>query len=104
MGMIESFERLLANGQDNALLRFGLGNAYLQAGDPRRAVEHLRAAVQQDPAYSAAWKVLGKALTEAGQSEDASKAYETGIRVSESKGDIQAAREMKVFLKRLPQG
>ena len=32
MGMIENFERMLASGQDNALLRFSLGNAYLQAG------------------------------------------------------------------------
>ena len=104
MGMIEQFERILASGQDNALLRFGLGNAYLQAGDSQRAVKHLQAAVKHDPGYSAAWKALGKALTEAGQREDASKAYEAGIRIAEGKGDIQAAREMKVFLKRLCRG
>jgi Tfp pilus assembly protein PilF len=103
MGMIESFEQMLANGQDNALLRFGLGNAYLQAGNSRRAIEHLRAAVRHDPAYSAAWKILGKALTQADQIEDAVKAYEEGIRVAQGKGDIQAAKEMKVFLKRLRQ-
>jgi Tfp pilus assembly protein PilF len=104
MGMIEQFERLLASGQDSALLRFGLGSAYLQAGDPQRAVEHLRAAVTHDPGYSAAWKALGKALTAVGQLEDAGSAYAEGIRIAEGRGDIQAAREMKVFLKRLGQG
>jgi predicted Zn-dependent protease len=99
--MIEQFERMLASGQDNALLRFGLGNAYLKIGDPTRAVEHLRAALAQDSRYSAAWKALGKALTETGQIDEAITAYEEGIRVAKDKGDIQAAREMHVFLKRL---
>lgn len=101
MGVIEQLGAMLAKGQDNALLRFGLGNAYLKAGDPARAAEHLRAAVQHEPGYSAAWKALGKALAEAGQRDAASTAYEQGIRVAEGKGDVQAAKEMRVFLKRL---
>ena len=99
--MIEPLERLLAGGQDNALLRFGLGNAYLKAGNPAKAVEHLQAAVNFDPGYSAAWKLLGKALTEAGRTDAAIAAYKTGIQAAQGKGDIQAAKEMKVFLKRL---
>lgn len=101
MSRVERFEQLLAQGQDNALLRFGLGGAYLQAGDAGRAVEHLQQAVKHDPGYSAAWKLLGKALTEAGRLEDACAAYAEGVRVAEGKRDIQAAKEMKVFLKRL---
>lgn len=99
--MIEQLEALLAQGQDNALLRFGLGNGYLKAGAPASAVEHLRMAVRHDPHYSAAWKALGKALTEAGQPAEAVAAYEAGIRSAETKGDVQAAKEMRVFLKRL---
>ena len=101
MGMIDHLEKMLAGGQDNALLRFGLGNAYLKIGEPDIAVTHLRAAVNYDPGYSAAWKSLGKALTEAEQADEARAAYEKGIQVAEGKGDIQAAREMRVFLKRL---
>lgn len=97
----ESLEKLLAEGQDNARLRFGLGNAYLQAGNAERAVQHLRAAVGHDPTYSAAWKLLGKALTDSGQFEAAIAAYEEGIRMATTKGDVQAAKEMAVFLKRL---
>ena len=99
--MIEQFEQMLASGQDNALLRYSLGNAYFKQGDLVNALEHLRAAVQHDPGYSAAWKMLGKALTEAGDAEAASAAYQKGIKVAEAKGDMQAAKEMKVFLKRL---
>jgi Tfp pilus assembly protein PilF len=98
---IENLEKLLRSGQDNALLRFGLGSAYLQAGKAEQAASHLRRALEHDPRYSAAWKLLGKALAAAGQADEAIKAYEQGIKVAEARGDIQAAKEMRVFLKRL---
>jgi len=101
MGVIENLEALLAKGQDNALLRFGLANEYLKLGKPEIAVGHLRKAVTQDPKYSAAWKRLGKALAETGRTADAIEAYQEGIHVAEEKGDVQAAKEMRVFLKRL---
>lgn len=101
MGVIENLEALLARGQDNALVRYGLANEYLKLGKLEVAIGHLRRCVAHDPKYSAAWKRLGKALAETGRTDDAIAAYENGIRVAEEKGDIQAAREMKVFLKRL---
>jgi len=100
-GSIERFEALLASGKDNALLRFSLGSQYLAAGDAARAAEHLRAATGHDPQYSAAWKLLGKALAACGDRDGARAAYGRGIEVAEAKGDKQAAREMAVFLKRL---
>jgi Tfp pilus assembly protein PilF len=102
--MIARMEAMLAGGQDNALLRFGLGNAYLKTGNPAEAVPHLRAAVQHDPAYSAAWKLLGKALAEGGHPDEAAEAFEEGIRIAESNGDLQAVKEMGVFLNRLRKG
>lgn len=101
MANIDSLEAMLARGQGSALLRFSLGGEYLKAGQPDKAIEHLRQAVALDPKYSAAWKLLGKALAEAGRTDEAIKAYEDGIRAAETKGDTQAAKEMAVFLKRL---
>ena len=101
MGLIERFEAMLAAGTDNALLRFGLGNAYLGDGDPARAAAHLAAAVAHDPNYSAAWKLLGKALAADGRENEAVDAYRRGIQAAESRGDKQAAKEMTVFLRRL---
>ena len=101
MGVIENLEALLAKGQDNALLRFGLANEYLKLGKLELAIGHLRRCVAHDPKYSAAWKRLGKALAETGRPEEAIAAYMRGVEVAEEKGDIQAAKEMRVFLKRL---
>ncbi len=101
MSLIDSLEAMLARGQDSALLRYGLGGEYLKTGQPDKAIEHLRKAVVLDAKYSAAWKLLGKALADAGHTNEAIKAYEDGIRVAEEKGDKQAVKEMRVFLKRL---
>lgn len=101
MSLIDNLEAMLAAGQDNAMLRYTLGGAYLKRGDAERAASHLCQAVTLDPQYSAAWKLYGKALAEAGKTAAAIHVYETGIAVAEQKGDVQAAKEMKVFLKRL---
>lgn len=101
MNMTANLEALLARGQDNALLRYGLGAEYLKQARHAEAAAHLQIAVKHDPAYSAAWKLLGQALTGVGDVAAARAAYDAGIRVAEAKGDIQAAREMKVFRKRL---
>lgn len=101
MSIVDNFEKMLASGQDNALLRYSLGNEYLKLGDAAAAARHLQQAVVHDRTYSAAWKLLGKALTEQGDTVSAMQAYTTGIEVAEQKGDKQAAKEMQVFLRRL---
>lgn len=101
MSVIDRLEKLLEQGQDGPMLRFGLGDAYLNADDPGAAAAHLRRAVEQKPDYSAAWKLLGRALAENGRGAEAADAFREGIRVAEAKGDVQAAKEMRVFLKRL---
>jgi len=98
--MIANLESLLAGGRDDALIRFSLGNAYLGSGKAELAIPHLRAALAHDNNYSAAWKLLGKALEATGDPAQASHTYEEGIAIAEAKGDVQAAREMRVFLKR----
>ncbi len=95
------FEQMLASGRETALLRFSLGSEYLKRGDCALAAEHLRRAVELDPNYSAAWKLLGKALADAGQIERALLAYRQGIAVAEARGDKQAAKEMGVFARRI---
>jgi len=98
---IESLEKMIDGPRDGALLRFSLGNEYLKVAAPQLAANCFRAAVERDPHYSAAWKALGKALAEAGDTAGAVLAYGEGIAVAEAKGDIQAAKEMKVFARRL---
>ena len=101
MSQIEALTKLLEGGQDSPLLRFGLGSALFKEGRFAEAGEHLAAAVEQDPGYSAAWKLYAKSLAEAGRRDEAVQAYERGIEIATDKGDLQAAKEMQVFLRRL---
>jgi tetratricopeptide (TPR) repeat protein len=98
---LANFERMLAQGKDGALLRFSLGNEHLKAGHADAAIPHLRRAVELDPNYTAAWKLLGRALVDNQQPEEALEAYRAGIAVAERKGDKQAGKEMQVFARRI---
>ncbi len=99
--MIEGLEKLLKQGKDSPELRFGLGNAYLNDQQPQQAELHLRACVQQKPDYSAAWKLLAKALQQQQQLQAALDTYRQGITIAEQQGDEQTLKEMQVFYKRL---
>ncbi|MGA0587663.1 tetratricopeptide repeat protein [Dyella sp. KRB-257] len=87
--------------RDGALLRYSLGSALLDGGDPAHAREELQRAVEFDPRYSAAWKVLGKACLALHDQDGAAAAWRQGIAVASERGDQQAAKEMTVFLRRL---
>jgi Tfp pilus assembly protein PilF len=98
---VDQLEQLLASGNDSAALRVALGTAYLKADNPIDAIEHLQAAIALDGDYSAAWKLLGQAQATAARNDDAEHSYTRGIEVATRRGDMQAAREMQVYLKRL---
>lgn len=98
---IPNLEKLIDTPRDGALLRYSLGLEHLKAGAHEAAVAYLREAVNRDPGYSAAWKVLGQALAELKYDADALEAWQRGIDAARTKGDKQAEREMTVFARRL---
>lgn len=104
MVLRDNLQRMLERGQDSPLLRFALGQECLKTGDLVSAIDHLRQAVDQNPRYSAAWKLLGEAQLRAGSPDRAAEVYERGIAAAREAGDLQAAKEMTVFLRRLRKG
>jgi tetratricopeptide (TPR) repeat protein len=101
VSILENLERLRAGGRDDALLHFSLAGEYLKAERLDEAAAAAARATELDPEYSAAWKIHGKALAAAGRAGEAVSVFEQGIETAERHGDIQAAKEMRVFLKRL---
>lgn len=96
-----ALEKMLERGIDNAMLRYTLGLICFKEQDYQQAADHLALALKQDESHSASWKILGRTLAALEHSEEARETYEKGIAIAESKGDIQAAKEMRVFLHRL---
>lgn len=99
--LIARLRAQLGGPRDGALLRFSLGNALLGHGDAVGAAAALREALTFDAGYSAAWKLLGRALESSGDTAGAAEAYVRGIATAREHGDKQAEKEMSVFLRRL---
>jgi uncharacterized protein HemY len=98
---IEQFRTMITNNPDSELLHFSLGNEYLKAGRLEKATESFRATLHIQSEYTAAYRQLGKALEQSGNTADARQAYMDGIIVGEKTGDLQVVKEMQVFLRRL---
>ena len=78
---IEALQDLLTQGQDNLLLRFGLGQALLKTDQVTEAILHLEKALEFDPAHSASMKLLGKAYAADGNSDKAIEVFRQGIQI-----------------------
>ena len=98
---LDSLRALCGGPRDGALLRVALANALIDAGANVDAIAQLRRALEFDADYSAAWKQLGKLLTESGEAPASVDAYRRGIAAAQKRGDKQAEKEMQVFLRRL---
>jgi Flp pilus assembly protein TadD len=101
MDRIESLKEIVAADPTDALARFMLGQALVQAHRGGEAVEHLREAVRLDPDHTASCRWLGQALEQAGDLEEAAAAYRAGLAASERTRDLQTGKEIRVFLNRL---
>ncbi|HKB82940.1 MAG TPA: tetratricopeptide repeat protein [Burkholderiales bacterium] len=99
--VVSNLEKLLSQGKESALLRFSLGSEYLKLRETWVAIFHLKRALELDPNYSAAWKLLAMALADGGILNEALDTYRRGIEVARQRGDQQAVREMTVFARRL---
>lgn len=104
MANISALNKLLAQGQDSALLRFGLASAYLKAqptGYLTSVITHLTQCLALDPTYTAAYTALARAQIELAQQSDAKRTLELGIQQASLKKELQAKKVMMVLLKRL---
>lgn len=99
-GKLEALQRLCGGPRDGALLRVSLANSHLARAQTGEAVAELRRALDFDPDYSSAWKLLGKTLEQT-DAPGARDAYRAGIAAATRRGDKQAVKEMTVFLRRL---
>lgn len=101
---LEQLKQLAALDPEDPVVFFGLGSEYLRRGEYPEAAAAFRRTLELKPDYSAAHRELGKALEKLGQRPAALEAYRKGREVAQQKGDLQTAREIEIFLKRLGEG
>lgn len=98
---VEALKKLIGTGRDSALLRMTIATALLGQDNPQEAEKHLGDAAKMDPAYTAAWKQLGKVRLSLNDPDSARQAWQSGIEAARGNGDKQAEKEMTVFIRRL---
>ncbi len=98
---IQELRELLEDEPDDGLLNLTLAQEYLASGDAASALPYLEKVVAVEPRYTVAYRYLGSALAALGRVDDAAQAWTRGIAVADETGDIQAGKEMQVFLTRL---
>ena len=101
MAITDNLEKMLTSGHDDPMLRFGLGSGYFNEKDFARAIPHLESCIEQNPDYSAAYKLLGRALLEQGELTGAREVFEQGLPIAISQRDKQAEREINSFLNKI---
>jgi Flp pilus assembly protein TadD len=97
---LEQLRRIAEREPNDEVAQYGFGKACLDHGLLEEAIGALTRTTQINPGYSAAYRDLGRALSEAGRAYDAIRIFRSGIRVAQRQGDLQTVREMEVFMKR----
>ncbi|MEA2172888.1 MAG: hypothetical protein QOD00_480 [Blastocatellia bacterium] len=95
---IETFKQMLESDPDNTLVRFGLANEYLKAGQHEEAVGALKDYLQRADDEGAAYGMLARALEKLGQREEARAAFERGIEAALAHGHPSMAEDYRMTL------
>ncbi|MFQ5663444.1 MAG: tetratricopeptide repeat protein [Terriglobia bacterium] len=98
---LEQFKELAEIDPDDPVVHYGLGSEHLKRGEFDQAAAAFRKSIELQPDYSAAYRELGKALEKLGRRDEATEIYRQGKQAAARKGDLQTAKELEVFLKRL---
>src|SRR5437870_13890981 len=97
---LRQFQELIALEPDDTVLRFGLGELYIEAKDFASAAEQFAEILRLDPHHSAAYGYLGQAYAALGRASEAEATFQQGMALPEPRGDLQTAKALQVFLRR----
>ena len=95
---INIFAEMVKQQPDDAMIWYGLGSEYLKAERWSEAADALRQVVRINPDYTAAYQMLGMALTSGGQREEARNVWTEGVEVARRTGAWKAQQHMEGLL------
>lgn len=97
----DMFRKLLQRAPDNPMVLYSLGTELFKQGELSEARDHLRRAIENKPDYSAAYRMLGRALYELNEDKESRRVFAQGREVAQRNGDLQTVKEIDVFIRRL---
>jgi predicted Zn-dependent protease len=100
---IEIFEAMARSQPQDVMVWYGLGSEYFKLEDWAKAAEALRRVVEINPDYTAAYQMLGTALANQGEIDQARRAWAEGIETAERTGAWKARQHMEGLLNGTPE-
>jgi Fe-S cluster biosynthesis and repair protein YggX len=98
---IAQFRKMAQDDPDNELGHFSLGKALLEASDAAEAAKSFQRTVELNQQFSKAYQLLGQALLQSGNKEQAAKYLKQGYAVADERGDNVPREEMARLLRDL---
>lgn len=98
---IEQFRKMAEADPGNELGHFSLGRALLDAKDYPGAIASFRRVIEINPNISKVYQLLGTALLQQGQREQAVETLRTGAKIANERGDLMPKNDMLRMLKDL---
>lgn len=83
---------------DDVMVWYGLASEYTKLEDWPKAVEALRRVLEINPDYTAAYQMLGTALSNQGEREEARRIWQEGIKAADRSGAWKARQHMEGLL------
>ena len=97
----DMFRKLLERDPENPMVLYSLGNEMFKEQRYSEAKTYLSRAVRNKSDYSVAYRTLGRVLYELHEDDEARRVFAQGREVADANGDLQTAKEIDVFVRRL---
>lgn len=95
---LDIFAEMARQQPDDAMVWYGLASEYMKAERWGEAAAALRNVVRVNPDYTAAYQLLGTALLNQGEPEEARRAWTEGVVVATRTGAWKARQHMETLL------
>lgn len=83
---------------DDVMVWYGLGTEYMKLSEWAQAAQALRRVIEINADYTAAYQMLGTALSNQGLTEEARRIWQEGIRTADRTGAWKARQHMEGLL------
>jgi predicted Zn-dependent protease len=95
---IEVFQEMTRQQPEDAMVWYGLASEFIKLERWQEAADALRRVVNLNPDYTAAFQMLGTALTNLNQTEEARRVWTEGIEAASRTGAWKARQHMEGLL------
>jgi uncharacterized protein HemY len=95
---IEIFEAMAQSAPQDVMVWYGLGTEYMKLSEWAKAAGALRRVIEINADYTAAYQMLGTALSNQGEMEEARRVWQDGIKTAERTGAWKARQHMEGLL------